>query len=197
MMLLLAFFIMLFAVSEREPSRARDVLGSFNQRSIGTTGPVTIVPVAGDVPAMKVIERRWLDLFPGAAVEHGVLFGNGSLLVAALDAEAMFADGPDRPARGAEATLAALARLVGDAPADVALSLEIRFGLGDDARAEDLPVAIRRAGALARLLPPEIAVGVERGKPGMAALQLRLTPRPLVPRPLGPTVPARGGANAA
>ena len=109
---------------------------------------------------------------------------------AALDALA--AQGRLYPSPSSRRELAALGRIVADAPDGLELALDVTIDTGDDAG-----LAIHRARHVARLLDTagqgEVAVGVRHGTAGAVALELRLAGRmPLRPsaaRPAGTGVP--------
>lgn len=190
--LLLTFFVALNAMSARDPARMREVVGSFAARSQTGPGPVAIVPIAGDIPAVKAVERRWLDLFPGAGLSSGGTFGTGHVLRAELGVAGTFLPGRAETLAGASRVLAALGRIVAEVPDGLELALDVTIDTGDDAG-----LAIHRARHVARLLDTagqgEVAVGVRHGTAGAVALELRLagrTPlRPLAARPTGTGVP--------
>jgi len=188
--LLLAFFVALNAMSVRDQARTREVASSFATRSQLEPGPVTIISIPGDAPAVKIVERRWLDLFPGAGLRQGQTFGTGQLLRAELGIAGIFAPGLADPLPSAIPVLSALSRIVGDAPSGLDVSLEVLLGLGAEGQADGGMLAILRARALARLLGVsnlgggDVAVGLHRGQPGVIALELRLANRSIPAQPM-------------
>src|SRR5262245_35554008 len=73
--LLLTFFVALTAVSVREQARAGAALDSFAHRGAAAAVPISVVPLGGDMPAVRSIERQWGELFAiGAA---STPFGEG------------------------------------------------------------------------------------------------------------------------
>jgi hypothetical protein len=195
--LLLTFFVVLNAMSERDQARVREVADSFATRTQVGPGPASVVPIDGNAPAVKVVERRWLDLFPGAMTASGSTFGPGHVLQAELGVAGIFAPGRAEPLASANAVLAALARILEDAPGGLELSLDVRLGLDGDGN-----LALERVRSLARVLGQaetgrgEVAVGVQHGRPGVVALDLRTANRPLRAQPIAvPEAPPRALAS--
>jgi hypothetical protein len=188
--LLLTFFVALNAMSVRDQARTRDVASSFATRSQLEPGPVTIISIPGDAPAVKIVERRWLDLFPGAGLRQGQAFGAGQSLSAELGVAGIFAPGLADPLPSAIPVLSALSRIVGDAPSDLDVSLDVKLGLGAADQADGGKLAIQRARTLARVLGlaipggGDVAVGLQRGQPGVIALELRLANRSIPAQPM-------------
>jgi len=199
--LLLTFFVALNTVAEPDTQRVRDVAESFLQRHQPlvpvNAGPVSIVRLDGEVPAARVVERRWLDLFPGAGAVDGAKFGAGTLLKAELGVSGIFAANRADPLPSAAAIVGALTRLVVEAPRGIELSLDVKLGLDPDADRPASALAVERVRTLARLLAAidpaqaDIVVGVQRGEPSALALELRLAPRriPAAPAIAGPGLP--------
>jgi len=199
--LLLTFFVALNAMSERDQTRAREVANSFANRTQVGPGPVTIISIDGNAPAVNVVERRWLDLFPGAGLVRGGTFGTGQALRAELGTAGIFAPGRADPLPSAASVLTALTRIVGNAPTGLELSLDVKLGLGADEQTDGGKLAVSRARTLARLLGGsdlgggDVAVGLQRGQPGVIALELRLANRQIPAQPMAAQPPtARPGA---
>lgn len=184
---LLTIFVMLYALAEHDPHRAFAVAESFQNRNKTVPGPVSIVKLDGDVPAMKVIERRWMDLFPGAGMIDGGEFAAGRTLRAELGVAGIFAGERADPLPSASAIVGALTRIVVDAPQGLDLALDVKLGHGADG---DGKLAIQRVRSLARLLAAiepsggDVIVGLQPGQPAAIALELRLSPRPIAPGPV-------------
>ena len=185
--LLLTFFVALNAMAERDPARVREVTQSFSERKPAGPGPVSIVSLDGDVPAVKVIERRWLDLFPGAGMVVGDVFGAGRTLRAELGVAGIFAANRADPLPSAQAIVGALTRMVTDAPRGLDLALDVKLGHDVDT---DGKLAIQRVRSLAGMLRAiegdagDVAVGLQAGHSTVIALELRLSPRPISPSPV-------------
>ncbi|MCC6471168.1 MAG: hypothetical protein IT563_22830 [Alphaproteobacteria bacterium] len=181
---LLAFFVMLYVITERDPARQHVVSDSFAQRRAVGPGPVAVVPLDGDVPAVKLVERRWLDLFPGAGTVDGASFAQGRVLRAELGVAGIFAPGRADPLPRAQQAIAALTRLVADTPEGLALALDVKLGVAPGLGEADGGLAIQRSRTLAKLLSMsdrgsgEIAVGLQSGSPATIALELRIASRP-------------------
>lgn len=190
---LLAFFVMLYAVMERNPASQLVASDSFNQRKVAAPGPVAVVSLDGDVPAVKVMERRWLDLFPGAGMVDGSSFMSGRVLRAELGLGGIFGQGGAEALPRAEQIVASLTRLVAEAPKGLDLALDVKLGVADDMDAADGKLAIQRTRTLARLLSTidpgtgDVAVGLQPGQPATIALELRLANRAM-PEGLMPPV---------
>lgn len=199
---LLTIFVMLYALAEHDPHRAFAVAESFEHRNMTVPGPVSIVKLDGDVPAMKVIERRWLDLFPGAGMVDGNDFAAGRTLRAELGVAGIFAGERPDPLPSASAIVGALTRMVVDAPKGLDLALDVK--LGHDAET-DPKLAIQRVRSLARMLAAiepsagDVIVGLQPGSAATIALELRLSPRPIAPAPViaRPPSPPPGTTQAA
>jgi len=182
---LLAFFVMLYAVMERDPARQHDVSDSLAHRRSAGPGPVALVPLDGNLPAVKVMERRWLDLFPGVGMVDGGTFGYGHVLRAELALGSVFAQGRADPLPGAPQAVGPLVKLVAGAPKGLDLALDIKLGVALGIDAADERIAIQRAGALSKLLSTidhgggEIAVGLQHGNPTAIVLELRIANRPV------------------
>ncbi|MBL8706518.1 MAG: flagellar motor protein MotB [Rhodospirillales bacterium] len=191
--LLLTFFVALNAIADRDPSRVREVTKSFSERKPAGPGPVSIVALEGDVPAMKVIERRWLDLFPGAGAVDGGDFVAGRTLRAELGVAGIFAANRADPLPSASAIVGALTRMVTDAPKGLDLALDVKLGHDGE---QDGKLAIQRVRSLARMLNAieidagDLAVGLQPGQSTVIALELRLSPRPIAPAPVIARPPA-------
>lgn len=199
--LLLTFFVALNAMSERDHTRVRAVADSFNHRMQAGPGPVAIVPIDGNIPAVKAVERQWQSLFPGAAMAEGPTFGTGNALHAELGIAGMFAPGRADPLASADGVLAALKRILIEMPDGVDLALDVKLSVGAEDEADGGRLALQRARALARLLGGidhggDVAVGLQRGRPGVIALELRLASRPVPARPI-PTQPIASRPPAA
>lgn len=198
---LLTIFVMLYAMSERDPHRTLAVAESFAHRSVKTVpGPVTIVKLEdGNAPAMKVVERRWLDLFPGAGMVDGADFAAGRTLRAELGVAGVFAANRADPVPSAAAIVGALARIVTDAPQGIDLALDVKLGHDSDA---DSSLSIQRVRSLARMLgaidhgAADVIVGLQPGQPSVIALELRVSPRPIAPGPVIARPAARPPATA-
>jgi hypothetical protein len=186
---LLTIFVMLYAMSERDPQRTLEVAESFSHRSTKTVpGPVTIVKLDdGNAPAMKVVERRWLDLFPGAGMVDGADFAAGRTLRAELGVAGIFAANRADPVPSAAAIVGALTRMVADAPQGIDLALDVKLGHDTDT---DSALSIQRVRTLARMLAAidhnaaDVIVGLQPGQPAVIALELRVSPRHIAPAPV-------------
>ncbi|MCC7045354.1 MAG: hypothetical protein IT562_01455 [Alphaproteobacteria bacterium] len=180
---LLAFFVMLYVVTERDPARQHIVTDSLVHRTAAGPGPVAIVPLEGDVPAVKAVERRWLDIFPGAGAVDGGTFGYGHVLRAELALGGIFEPGRAEPLQRAQQTIATLTSMIADSPKGLDLALDVKIGVPRGLGEADGLLAIERARTLARLLTArdrpggDIAVGLQTGNPTTIALELRVGSR--------------------
>lgn len=184
--LLLTFFVALTAMSSRETERTRAVVDSFARRGAAAHMPLNVVPVGGDMPAVRSVERRWVELFPAEAASSS--FGEGRVLRTTLAVDEAFAAGTAELLLPAAARLDQLARLLAEPPAGLDLGLEARIAI---APGSDIPLAALRARALLHRLTAsgdgDIAAGVHRSGGETIDLELRLTRR---------TPPQSPGASA-
>ncbi|MCK6453357.1 MAG: hypothetical protein L6R19_21275 [Alphaproteobacteria bacterium] len=198
--LLLTFFVALTALSERETARARAVAESFVRRGAAPAVPVSVVPLGGDMPSVRSVERRWTEMFPPSSAAPAVPFGEGRVLRAALAVDAVFAGDTAELASDAAARLDALARLIAEPPAGLGLRLGATLGAADASDPRAARLAAMRARALLHRLSVaapaaaaegELAVGLARAAPGMLAFELSLAmrappgPEPGAPKPGG------------
>lgn len=180
--LLLTFFVALNAMSVREAERTRAVVDSFTRRGAAPAAPVSVVPLGGDMPAVRSVERRWSELFPDVGLKPSP-FGEGRVLKAMIDADAAFAAGTADLAPEAARRLDAVARLVNEPPAELGLDLEVRLGVapGDDPHLAALRARaiLLRLGALAAMAAADgdVVVGLAREPRGEVELALRLARR--------------------
>jgi hypothetical protein len=177
--LLLTFFVALNAMSVREAERTRAVADSFARRGAAASMPLSVVPVGGDMPAVRSVERSWTEVFPAGAASS--LFGEGRVLRAQLATDAAFVADTVELTPMAQAKLDAVARLLADPPAGLDLGLEARVGMTPDTDAAGTRLAALRArGLLHRLgghADGDVAAGVYRSTSGTIDLELRLTRR--------------------
>ena len=172
--LLLTFFVALTAMSERETARTRAVADSFARRGAAPAVPVSVVPLGGDMPSVRSVERRWSEVFPILSAAPATSFGEGRVLRGAIAADEAFAAGTAELTAKGIARLDAMARLVADPPSGLALRLEAMLALAPDADARAARLAAMRARAILRHLgvhapsaatDGDLAVGVAREQP--------------------------------
>ncbi len=193
-LLLLAFFILLNAISSYEEQKVEQVVSSVNQAFDGrVAAPQDLADVeaaVGPLPGSVQLSRRVRNLFastlPMARIEQDEQLGE---LRIEIPTDSLFA-ADDPRLRAAPAVLFnRLARALGpERPEDLEARLEVLVGVAADAlsalgtQPQALPVL--RAGELARSLaarglPAErLSVGILPGAEGWVRLVLRLADRP-------------------
>lgn len=184
--LLLTFFVALTALSVRETERARAVADSFLRRGAAPAVPVSVVPLGGDMPSVRSVERRWTEMFPPSSAAPAAPFGEGRVLRAAIPIDALFAADTAELDSAAAARLDVLARLIAEPPAGLGLRLGATLGAADAADPRAARLAAMQARALLQRLSAtapaaaaegELAVGLARTAPGMVAFELSLAMR--------------------
>jgi len=194
-LLLLAFFILLNALSNLEEDRARVVIESVNEAFKGRVpADSSVAPYAAALGALDDSDalvdqlRNLFDsLIPAVSTDESA---DGPVLRLVLDAETLFQPGTARLARGRGLLFERAAKALLE-PRDPPLYYELEFLHGvaesqsDAAPAVDTTLAIERAGTLVRqmvdfgLAPETLSAGLLPGREGDIQLVVRIHKEPL------------------
>ncbi len=159
-LILLAFFILLNAVSEQAAVKAEAAMNSVNvtfKENHRPENQLTVDPVAADEPANDVVLRQISRAFMSEMELQGRFStAGGNVFEVQFPADNMFERGSFRVKPGMTGFLDQLIAAVREAPVGRKQSLALMFGAGVGAvdremtRAQE--IAVRRAGSLARYM---------------------------------------------
>jgi hypothetical protein len=187
-LILLAFFLMLGALSHREESRTRLVLASlYDSFAAHAPAPDGLPYDPGREPGPAGAEAARLDrlLADSLPLRAAPPERAGDRLLLRLSADGVFAPGSPAPRRSSRVLLRRLADLLGTPPAGRRVDATLTIGTPDvTAATPEARLAALRAGALAaelaRLGAPaaRLAAGIGEARPGEVALALAVEPAP-------------------
>ncbi|HET6522438.1 MAG TPA: hypothetical protein VFG47_21830 [Geminicoccaceae bacterium] len=184
-LILLAFFVMLTALSHREESRARLVLASlYSSFPAHAAAPEALPYDPGREPSLAGAEVARLDrlLADSLPLRAAASERSGDRLTLRLSADAVFAPGSTAPRPSSRVLLGRLADLLAAPPAGQRVEAVVTVGTPDVAAAT--PLAALRASALAATLvelgapAARFAVGLGEARPGEVAAALTVRPIP-------------------
>ncbi|MFC3051220.1 OmpA family protein [Kordiimonas pumila] len=159
-LILLAFFILMNAVSEHAASRAMDAMESVNntfQKANQPTNPKPFDPEGEDVPASDAVLKSVHQAFLSEMNIEGRFSSNGgNVFEVEFPADYLFEPGSMRIRDDMSPFLDQLIKVVQQAPRSHKQQMAIMFGSGTGAVAREMTrsqeIATRRAGAVARYL---------------------------------------------
>ncbi|MGF1612238.1 MAG: hypothetical protein ACFCUQ_22795 [Kiloniellales bacterium] len=213
-LLLLAFFILLNALSKLEDDRTRTVLKSVNEAFNGNVQSLDSVksysaalgPLDQSGGLLSDIQKLFESSIPAAETE---MSDSGTLMRLTLDSESLFRPGRPEVQPKRKAFLEQLAKILMTERNDgLVFELEVMHGVPEDkagivAEAGPRSLEVRRMGVLVSafesltLPPPQLSVGISPGHPNEVLLIIRVFEKQAEPIELAPTEPLNGGREGA